>query len=187
MTVEFLERMKRGKRELLPRIAVYLDDSERNALAAAFPTTRDLLGATDEGVITVASARAVASSLHRFLNSDAGRNTLESLQRVGVDLTYAKQAQRGASLRDHVIVVTGTISGYTRDEVHALIRQNGGTVADSVTRSTTLVVAGENAGSKLARARELGVRVATMEDLLALISGSQVRSPKKSDSQLPLF
>nr|MBO2477747.1 DNA ligase (NAD(+)) LigA [Bacillota bacterium] len=67
------------------------------------------------------------------------------------------------------IVVTGTLSRYTRREVEELIRRHGGEVSSSVSRNTDFVVAGENPGSKLEKARQLGVPVLTEEQLEELI------------------
>jgi DNA ligase (NAD+) len=67
------------------------------------------------------------------------------------------------------IVVTGTLTRFTRDQIEQLIRDEGGRSAASVSKKTAFVVAGESAGSKLTRAQELGVRVLTEDEFLALV------------------
>jgi DNA ligase (NAD+) len=67
-----------------------------------------------------------------------------------------------------MFVVTGTLSGFSRDEIKAIISERGGKVSDSVSAKTDYMVAGEAAGSKLAKARSLGVPVISESDLLRL-------------------
>jgi len=70
-------------------------------------------------------------------------------------------------------VLTGTLPGMTRDEAAALIRARGGTVSGSVSSKTDYVVAGESAGSKLAKALDLGIKVIDEAGLLALLEGKE--------------
>ena len=75
----------------------------------------------------------------------------------------------GSQLEGKSIVVTGTLSKYTRDEIHGMIQAHGGRAASSVSKKTDYVVAGEKAGSKLAKAEKLGVEVLSEEDFERLI------------------
>ena len=72
-------------------------------------------------------------------------------------------------LAGKTLVVTGTLTSYTRDEIEELISRHGGRAASSVSNKTDFVVAGEKAGSKLAKAQQLGVRVLTEAQFRALI------------------
>jgi len=76
---------------------------------------------------------------------------------------------KGNALTGKTIVVTGTLTRYGRDEIEALIRQLGGKPAGSVSKKTDFVVAGEKAGSKLDKARELGVKVISEEEFDGVI------------------
>ncbi len=111
-----------------------------------------------------------AQSLHDFFHSDAGRKTWEALASAGVNMkqpkrrTSANQLLAGKSL-----VVTGTLEKFSRKEIEDLIRELGGTPAGSVSKKTDFVVAGEEAGSKLDKARALGVRVLNEREFLKLI------------------
>ena len=75
----------------------------------------------------------------------------------------------GAGLAGKTVVVTGTLLRYKRDEIERLIREHGGKPAGSVSKKTDYVLAGDNAGSKLDKARELGVAVLTEDDFDKLI------------------
>ncbi|RMF70851.1 MAG: NAD-dependent DNA ligase LigA [Planctomycetota bacterium] len=112
----------------------------------------------------------VAASVRAFFESDEGRETIADLRAAGVNLTQPKkQTAAGGPLSGKTVVVTGTLQKYGRKEIEALIKQHGGHAASSVSRKTDYVVAGEKAGSKLAKARELGIPVldeASFEKLL---------------------
>jgi hypothetical protein len=82
-------------------------------------------------------------------------------------------AARGTLLAGMTFVFTGALARFTREEAEALAERAGGRTAGSVSRATTYLVAGERAGSKLARARELGVTVLTEEQFLAMLEGDQ--------------
>ena len=83
-----------------------------------------------------------------------------------------KPAAGGADLSGKTFVVTGTLARYSREEIEGLIKRLGGKAAGSVSKRTDYLVAGEKAGSKLEKARELGVAVLTEDDFDKLIAKS---------------
>jgi DNA ligase (NAD+) len=116
-----------------------------------------------------------AQSLVDWFARPANRALLEKLRRNGVwpKMSAPAPAEVNAlPLRELTFVVTGTLPDYSRDGVKALIEENGGKVTGSVSRNTGYVVAGESPGSKLDKARELGVPVLDQAGLLALIEKS---------------
>ncbi|MFO0885341.1 MAG: BRCT domain-containing protein [Pirellulales bacterium] len=82
-----------------------------------------------------------------------------------------KEPPADSQLAGKSIVVTGTLVKYTRDEIEGLIVKLGGKAASSVSKKTAFVVAGAEAGSKLAKAQELGIKVLSEEDFEKLVSG----------------
>ncbi len=87
-------------------------------------------------------------------------------------LTFkGKKRQRGTALAGKTFVLTGTLQRYTRDEAKKLIEDAGGKVSGSVSKKTDYVVAGEEAGSKLDKARELGVAVVGEKEMESLLKG----------------
>jgi len=107
----------------------------------------------------------VAASVYQWLHSAAGRHTIAELQSVGVN-TRQPRARRAATspLAGKTIVVTGTLQNYSRQEIETLIKQLGGKPAGSVSRNTDFVIVGDSPGSKLDKARQLGVRVLSEEE-----------------------
>lgn len=116
----------------------------------------------------------IAHSVHEFLHSQYGEETVRALREAGVQMEQSTKSavvsSRGERLAGKTLVVTGTLARYTRDEIHALIEQHGGRAASSVSKSTDYLVAGDKAGSKLAKAKALGVRVISEEDFDRLLN-----------------
>jgi DNA ligase (NAD+) len=104
----------------------------------------------------------IAQSVYDFLHSDQRRKEVEELRAVGVNMNSLSQPQSQTGpkpLAGKTLVVTGTLTRYSRDEIESLIQQSGGRAASSVSKKTDYVVAGDKAGSKLEKARQLGVPV----------------------------
>jgi DNA ligase (NAD+) len=133
-------------------------------LAQAFPSLDALLAASEEQLAAVPGIGPVrARSVRSFFDCPEGQALVKGLREAGVKLTEdVKAAPSSASvapLAGKTVVVTGVLTKYKRHEAEALIEAKGGKVASSVSKSTSFVVAGADAGSKLAKARELGVEV----------------------------
>ena len=110
----------------------------------------------------------VAASLRRFFAERHNRSLIEKLRKAGFSFRYAVTRKSG-KLDGLTFVLTGTLPHLSREEAKARIEGAGGKVSGSVSRKTRYVVAGEDAGSKLDKARELGVEVISEERLLELI------------------
>jgi DNA ligase (NAD+) len=111
----------------------------------------------------------IAQSVYDFFQSPAGKHTITELKKVGVDPKIEKPAATAQPLAGKIIVVTGTLQKMKRDEIERLIVDLGGRAAGSVSKKTSFVVAGEDAGSKLAKAKELGVEVLSEDEFLKRI------------------
>ncbi len=132
-------------------------------LDALFTATReDFLKIKDIGEIT-------ATALVEFFSDESTRELCSRLASLGV-VTDAVSEERGSLLEGLTFVLTGTLPTMSRDEASALIKQNGGKVSGSVSKKTSYVVAGEEAGSKLTKANELGVTVIDENALLEMIN-----------------
>lgn len=138
-------------------------------LAAYFGTMDKLMEATEEELTAVPDIGPVtAGFIRQWLDQLQSRHQIQLLREAGVSMESTE------TVVDHrfqgmTFVLTGTLERYTRDEAAAIIESFGGKASGSVSKKTTYVLAGENAGSKLTKANDLGIPVLTEEDFEALI------------------
>ncbi|HEX5149213.1 MAG TPA: BRCT domain-containing protein, partial [Candidatus Limnocylindrales bacterium] len=119
----------------------------------------------------------VAAALARWFGDEATRDILRELVEVGVvpERPTVRPAGEAGPLDGKTVVVTGTLEGFSRQEAEEAIRAAGGKPGGSVSKKTNYLVAGESAGSKLAKAQELGVPVLDEAGFRALLSGELSR------------
>jgi DNA ligase (NAD+) len=168
-----LAALERSKRTTLARFIYALGirnvgESTARDLAVHFGSLDRLLaaGAAElEGVPDVGPI--VARSIASFLAEAHNRSVIAALRAAGLGWPEGEPAARPAEVK--TFVLTGTLAGMTRDEAKALIESAGHKVAGSVSRKTDYVVAGEDAGSKLEKARTLGVAVLDAQQLTELL------------------
>ncbi len=116
---------------------------------------------------------AVAQSVHDFFHSEYGLNIVTELKELG--LHFGEQVgEPTGPLSGKVFVVTGTLPSLSRDKAEELIRDNGGKSTGSVSKNTSFVLAGESAGSKLAKATSLGIPIISEADFLAMVEQNRL-------------
>ncbi|MGE0608878.1 MAG: NAD-dependent DNA ligase LigA [Pirellulales bacterium] len=165
----------RGLVRLLNGLAIrHVGTRVATVLAEAFGSIDALTAATAEQVEeTEDVGPIIAKSVYDWLHSPFGEETVADLKSQGLDMSAPLKAlpAGGGRLAGKTLVVTGTLSRYTRDEIEGLIATHGGRAAGSVSSKTDYVVAGEKAGSKLAKAQKLGVPVLSEDDFGKLLEG----------------
>ena len=109
-----------------------------------------------------------ANCILEFFKDPKNQKMVGRMEQYGVNME-SKEQPRGTKFQGMTFVVTGTLKGMERKEASAIIEQQGGKVSSSVSKKTTMVLAGENAGSKLIKAQELGVKIISEEELLAML------------------
>ncbi len=154
----------RGLARLLASLSIrHVGPTVARLITRRYPTLESLRGATVEQLAEIHEiGESIAKSLHGYLHSDEGAATLEELQAVGVSVDVPddqRQQPQGRPLDGQTVVVTGTLKTFTRDEIDKKIVELGGRASGSVSKKTSFVIAGENAGSKLDKAQKLGVEV----------------------------
>ena len=139
-------------------------------LAQAFRTIEALRHASKESLVAVDGVgEVVAESFFHWMHTTEHRAMLKRLLKE-VDVTPEKALPRGTSpLSGKTIVLTGGLLSLSRDEAKQKIRERGGSVSSSVSKETDLVVAGEDAGSKLDKAKKLGVTIIAEQEFLKLL------------------
>jgi DNA ligase (NAD+) len=169
-----LEEIKASKQLPLERVIYGLGIrfvGERTAqfLAEHFGSLDDVMKANAEELEEVNEVGPrIAQSIVEFFSDEHNRKLVNDLRKAGLVFTGQKK-EKGTQLAARTFVLTGTLARYTRDEAKKMIEDAGGRVAGSVSKKTDYVVAGSDAGSKLDKARELGVKVVGEEELEKLI------------------
>lgn len=108
----------------------------------------------------------MAESVYEFMRKNKTSEIIDKLCKVGVNLKGQKKVLASSKLEGMIIAVTGSFDGYTREDIFKIIELNAGKASTSVSKKTSLLIAGENAGSKLKKAEENDVKVLRLEDFL---------------------
>jgi DNA ligase (NAD+) len=165
----------RGLSRLLAGLGIpMVADSMADELAQAFGNIDDLVNASEERLSQVEGfGPERARSVYEYVQSPAGRQLIDEFRDLGLKLTETKRKRPAGSadLTGKTVVVTGTLVHFQREEIEALIRRLGGKPSGSVSKKTDFVVAGEKAGSKLEKAKQLGVPVLTEAEFEKMIGG----------------
>ena len=138
-------------------------------LAKNFDNLNDLMVATKEQLTCIADiGEIVADCIVNYFNDSENIEEINKLFHLGVNIKYQKEKTQGVFSNEKV-VLTGTLYSFKRDEASKIIEGLGGEILSSVSKATTLVLAGENAGSKLDKAKKLGVKIIDEETFKMLI------------------
>lgn len=135
-------------------------------LARHFISLEEIMKASEDELMKIEGVGVVvAKSVRSFFNEAHNKEIIERLIRYGVNIK-SESAQKGPQrLMGKTFVITGTLPSYSRDEAKELIENLGGHVSASVSKKTDYVLAGESPGSKLDKAKELGVKIIDEEEL----------------------
>ena len=140
-------------------------------LAESFGNIDDLMDASVERLQEVQDVGpSVSASIREFFDEPRNRELVKRLESYGLTLK-GKKKERGTALAGKTFVITGTLAKYSRDAAKKLIEDAGGKVTGSVSKKTDYVVAGDDPGSKLDKARELGVKVVGEKEMEELAGG----------------
>jgi DNA ligase (NAD+) len=165
----------RGLDRLLAGIGIrHVGNRVGYVLATHFGSLDAIAKATVEELAEVHEiGDVIAQSVHDFFHNEAGKAAIAALEGVGINPKMEIMASRSElPLAGQTIVITGTLEKFDRSEIEEMIQKLGGKSAGSVSKKTSFVVAGENAGSKLEKAKELGVAVLSESEFLAKVKNT---------------
>ncbi|HTY62298.1 MAG TPA: NAD-dependent DNA ligase LigA [Acidobacteriota bacterium] len=169
---------ERGLTRLLTSLGIrHIGERNARLLVEEFRDIDELMSAPEERLAEIPGiGPIVAESVRSFFQSAAGKETIDNLRKHGVKLSEdlpPRASAAGSRFEGKTFVVTGTMEHFSRSEMENLIRSLGGKATSSVSKSTNYVVAGANPGSKLDKARELGIEVLSEADFEQRVKGSR--------------
>ena len=140
-------------------------------LAAEYFGTMDNLFKTSREEIRLVEefGEKMAESLESFLKQEQTRHTISLLKEMGVNMVSKSRRNKEGKFSGLTFVLTGTLPTYTRNEAASLIEERGGKVSGSVSKKTSYVLAGSDAGSKLDKAVQLGIKIIDEEQFNAML------------------
>jgi DNA ligase (NAD+) len=172
-----LDEIKRSKKAGLARVLMglgirFVGERTAELLAQEFGDIDAIMAAPAEALERVEEVGPrISEAILEFFSRPANRTLVQHLKDAGVDMT-AEKKRRTTQLAGLTFVLTGTLPNLTRDEAKQKIEAAGGKVSGSVSKKTSYVIAGEEAGSKLDKAHELKIQVLDEAGLLGLLQSS---------------
>ncbi|MEE1170972.1 MAG: NAD-dependent DNA ligase LigA [Ruminococcus sp.] len=136
----------------------------------SFLTIDDIMNAKAEAFEQIEGFGSImAQSLENYFSLDSTKNLIAELKSLGLEMKPSEQKKKGGVFEGKTFVLTGTLPTMTRSEASKLIEQNGGKTSSSVSKKTSYVLAGEEAGSKLTKAQSLGIEILSEEEFLKML------------------
>jgi DNA ligase (NAD+) len=186
-TQNVLDNIASSKARSLTRVLFalgirYVGWQNAELLARAFGTMDALRSATNEDIVAVEGiGPKIADSVFAWFRDHENLRMLDKLVAAGVNMIETSATASGP-LAGLTIVVTGRLEHYTRGQIEQRIKELGGTVGDSVSKKTDYLVAGEEAGSKLAKAHKLGTAIVDENGFDTLVEERSATSAQTSEA-----
>lgn len=139
-------------------------------LTAEYPTIETLKNASIENLSNIDGiGEKIAESIYKYFRNEENIKMIEEFEELGFEFTNNSMPKKSTEFTGKTFVLTGTMNSMTRDEASDIIKQKGGKVSSSVSKKTSYVIVGENPGSKLEKAKNLGVIILNEDEFLNLI------------------
>ena len=135
-----------------------------------FVTIDDIMGAKAEDFEKIEGfGKIMAQSLEDYFSLDGTSDLINQFKELGLDMKPSEQRKKGGAFEGMTFVLTGTLPTMKRSEAGKIIEENGGKTSSSVSKKTTYVLAGEDAGSKLTKAQTLGINIISEQEFLDML------------------
>lgn len=170
--IESIEKSKENTfQKVLYAIGIrFVGETASKKLVAKYHSLKNILNSSREEILKIQDiGPSVVDSLIEWNNNWNNSRLIDKLFKLGLNFEEKSDVVMKDTLSGITFVVTGSFDGYSREDIKALIENNGGKSSGSVSKKTNYVIVGESAGSKLDKANELGITVITLEDLLKMI------------------
>ena len=174
---KLLDEIEKSKNNSLERLLFglsirHVGTKTADILAREFKNMDNLMSAGFEDLASIKDiGNIIAKSVCDFFNDDKNKDLIQKLKDNGVNMSYLKEVSTEETMfTGKTFVLTGSLERFTRDEARIRIEQLGGTVSSSVSKKTSVVIAGAEAGSKLMKAKDLGVTIWDEEEFLNNLS-----------------
>lgn len=186
-----LESIERSKTRPLSRLLFalgirYVGQQNAEALANAFGSLDALMSASYDSIAAVEGiGPKIAGSVVEYFSQERNRRVIEKLRAAGLRFTQEERKPKALPLSGLNFVVTGRLKNYSRLQIEHRIKEMGGNVSDTVSRKTDYLVVGEEPGSKLKRAQQLGVRIIDEEQFEALVTSNSTPARAEHPYETP--
>ena len=144
----------------------HVGEKKAKILASTFHTLDNLIAAKEEDLINIPDiGEIIAQSIKEYFSQEKNIKLIFTLKDLGLNMNYlGKQIEKNAEFNGKSFVLTGTLTTYSREEAKQIIESLGGKTVDSVSKKTSVVIVGENPGSKYLKAQNLHIEIWTEED-----------------------
>ena len=154
----------------------YVGAGAAKKLAGNFGSMDKLIAANDEEISGIHEiGESISNSVREFFSNKSNLKIVERLKKHGLSFSMEKKKSKNTIFTDKTFVITGTLANYSREEASEIVTSMGGKVTSSVSSKTDYLICGENAGSKLAKAEKLGIKILKDHDFMKMIK------PEKND------
>lgn len=176
----------RGLAKLLFALGIRFLGAKGAELLTAKYHTMEAIMAADEASLqeTEGIGKVIAQSVYEYFHDERTMELIQKLERAGVVMEEVREETQGAAFAGEKAVLTGKLTSMGRREAGDIIRRLGGEVQSSVTKTTTLVIAGADAGSKLEKARAQGITILSEEEFLLRAGLAQADGGKETEPSL---
>ena len=139
-------------------------------LCERYPSIDELINAKYEDILQIPDiGETIALSVVNYFKKEENIKRINLLKEYGVNMKYKKKDTINGAFAHKIVVLTGNLSSFTRDEASEIIERLGGTTSSSVSKKTDIVLAGEQAGSKLQKALDLGIKIINEDEFKEMI------------------